>query len=289
MDNDIIGQGTEGPGIQPAPQPDNNSGNVVIGDAGQQASPQQYSQPTPAPAPQGNWNPDEWGLSYRGQTIKPKDRQHLINLAQQGLSYSQSMAALKQQQEEMQKRYQGYDQLDNLFRTNPAVAQRVAAVLQEMEQGTPQQQQQAAMQLPPEFLNEIQELKEFKTTFVQQQADQQLDAEIAKLKGDYADEQWDAPDPNGQGTLIYRVMKHAYDNKFPNLNSAYRDLMWDHRQTAIKADALKQGVANRQAQTKAGVLTGATPGQPSQRPQFTYNKSDSYNDLVGKAVAALGH
>ena len=61
-----------------------------------------------------NWNPSEWQLKFRDQTIVPKDRAHLVNLAQQGFSYSQRMQELKQREEQLNGKSQQYDQYAKL-------------------------------------------------------------------------------------------------------------------------------------------------------------------------------
>ena len=52
----------------------------------QESAPQEDGQ-TPVQEPE--FSPDQWTLNYKGQTIVPKDRQHLINLAQKGHSFEQ--------------------------------------------------------------------------------------------------------------------------------------------------------------------------------------------------------
>ena len=277
-------------------QLDGESGNQPVGMQQEPAPPQQSPEPQAPtqtqqqPGTSSNWNGQEWSLKYRDQQIIPKDRQHLISLAQQGLSYSQSMEQLKRQREQMEKEYAPFHQLQTMLQQNPALAQRMAAVLAEQQQQQPlqqplQPQQQPQYNVPPELANNVQELSQWRAQMMEQQADQALTSEIDQLKKADPSQNWDVPDDSGM-TLTYKVMKGAYDGQYPSLQAAYRDLMWDQQMTASKANALKEQAAQRQAQSKAGVVNGApVAGVPQQ--SAGYRPGQSYNDLAQQATQEL--
>lgn len=262
-------------------------------DPGVLASQDQPAQPpVQGQAQSSNWNPTEWQLDYRGQKVTPRDKDHLRQLAQQGYSYSQSMAMLKKQQQDLQNRYSRYQTLEQTFEQHPELANQIWGSVQQYLQQVNQPQQQAQPNgqqayVPPELLQKVQELDQFRNQYVEKQADQELEAEISQLKSKYADQPWDVDNGDGNGTLIYRVMKHAYDGNYPSLNAAYRDLMWDAHMTNTKAETLKKAQETRQAQTKAGVISGGT-GLTAAKPATSgYQSGDDYKTLVSKAVAEL--
>ena len=277
-------------GIAPAQQTYTND---VIPGTEEPTAGQPNTQQQPAPAnmtqqQQDAWDAAQYQLNYRGQMYQPKDKQHLISLAQQGLSYSQSMAALKQEQEQLKGRYGQYEQLETLFKERPELGPKFAQLLMEqqnqIQQGHPIPQNQ---QLPPELLQKISELDNFKQTYVAEQADKQLDGEIEKLKGKYSDQSWDIPDPTGKGTLTYRVLQHAYEGQFSSLESAFKDLMFESYVQSTKASTLQKAKENRQQQTRAGVVTGSRPSAPPPAQGNGYKQGDGYGDLVKKALASL--
>jgi hypothetical protein len=287
-DTGVVAGQPEQQGIVPPDQGNANDTPIAGSDPNEQVQPQ-----APQPVQQQQWNPDEYSLNYRGQVIKPRDRQHLINLAQQGLSYSQSMEVLKRQQQDMQGRYGQYEQMEQLFKSRPDLGPKFAQLLMEQQQQPQQPQQQYQQQqyqgLPPEIMQKIEELDKFRGSVIEKQADSQLDNEIDTLKRKFNDQQWDMPDPDGKGTLLYRTMKHAFDNNFQSLESAFKDLMFDHYVTETKANALKSAKENRQQQTRAGIVTGGpqtNPQAPAAQP-LQYNRGDTYDDALKKALASL--
>lgn len=60
---------------------------------------------------------------------------------------------------------------------------------------------------------------------VEKNGDIGLEKEIDNLHKNHIGDEWGVD--NGKGTLEFRVMKHAHDNGFNTLESAYRDLMWN--------------------------------------------------------------
>ena len=102
-------------------------GNDSPGAVDTQGQGQEGTQGQPG-TPAATWNPQEWGMTYKGQQVFPKDRQHLVNLAQQGWGYSQSMEQLKREKAEIEAskgQYSKYDALEKALTQNPQLANSI--------------------------------------------------------------------------------------------------------------------------------------------------------------------
>jgi len=225
---------------------------------------------TQEPAPQSDWDGSQWQLKYRDQTIVPKDREHLIALAQQGYSYSSRMKELKDRESElegMKGKYSQYEQLEAAFEKNPEFRQQILQWYQQST--TPGQQQQpqgqpaqGQGQVPPEILKEIQELKGWKQQFESYQASQQqaaadgeVENEIKTLQEKYPRDDWDVLSSTGK-TFIQEVIEHAYKNGGIKLETAYRDLAWDQNKVNTAAESSRGAGADQARAKKAGVAAG---------------------------------
>jgi len=270
------GQGDQGQGQQPQQGQAQQDGDQGQAQGQQQQSQQQQTDP--------NWDPKAYAMTYRGQTVYPKDRQHLINLAQQGWSYSTEMQRLnqeKQQMQEQQQRLAQYQQFDQYLKQNPHVAQ---AMLQAAQQNVQQPGGQQQPSVPPQIMQKMQTLEQ---TVQQQQEwyqDQQLDSEIKQLRSKYPNVDWDTD--KGGGNLEKNLLQFALDNNLSNLDHAYRVMMFDRTQTDTKANALKQQMQQRQQQHQQGIVQGG--GQaPAQSPQSGYKPGMSYKDLTDQMKAEM--
>jgi len=217
-----------------------------------------------------NWNPQEWQLKFRDQVVVPKDRNHLINLAQQGFSYSQRMQEMKSREDQLNAQKAQYDQyakLEDAFARNPAFREQIMQWYQNsLTPGVTQSQAAAASpqqsSIPPELLQEIQSLKEWKQNFEsfqqqqqEQQADNEIMSEIQQLQQKYARDDWESPASNGN-SLLKEVIKHAYDLGGVKLETAYRDLMWDSHTKQSEIGGMKKAAEAQAASRKAGVIAG---------------------------------
>jgi hypothetical protein len=260
--------------------------NEQTGDVGSQNSQEGQQQDTSQ-----NWNPQEWALQFKGQQIYPKDRQHLVNLAQKGYSYETSMEQVNQERERiarLQGEYKRYEQLDEALKTNPGFAQQLWGYINNLQNQNKDQQNQES-ELPPQFQqvqSELEELKSWKNQYAEQQASQAIDNELSQLASKYSQYDWQSDD--GTGSLAYKVLKHAHDNNILNLNSAFRDLMFDQSQQQTKLNTLKQQKEQTQKLHREGVVqsSGASTSQPMKKSG--YSSQDTYGDLAQKALASLG-
>lgn len=234
--------------------------------------------------PQTDWDGKAWALKYRGNPYHPKSRDELVNLAQKGFSYSQEMARLKQEREQLQQQYapyQHYQQFDAMLKSNPALAQTIANALSQQlgqpQQAAGQQVQQQGNGYPEALMSRIQQIE---TMLQQRQAsedDARLEQEINTLKSKYPNYQWDVDKGDGAGTLLTQLLQFAHDNEYGNLDHAFRIMMFDSNTAEAKAAALKQNQQARQQAQRAGVIGGgkqASPGKPG------YDSNLGYNDLA---------
>ena len=181
VDMNSIGNGTE--------EAQANS-PVVNTDVPPATDGEQIAQQPEAPVQPG-FNPDEWLLNFKGQPIKPKDRQHLVNLAQQGYGYSQAMEKLNKEKEaiaQSKTQYDKYAQLDQRFQSDPAFRQKIEQLFNGGEQ--PEQTQQAGQSpaLPPEIMDKLNKAEQFQQTILQERADQKLQSEIETMKKDHPED-----------------------------------------------------------------------------------------------------
>lgn len=230
-----------------------------------------------------DFDPNQWSFKYKGKPFLPKDRNHLMSLASQGLGATQRIEEYNKKEaelEQMRNQYSKYADLDKNFQSNPEFAQRVFELQQQIGQGEQEIDPNVA-----QIKAELQELKQWKEQQSMELVDRQLDNEMNELKKSHSNHNWELDE--GDGTLTKRIMKHAYDNNFPTLEAAYRDFMWDSVQTNAKGQAIKQmtgaqKAAHRQGVVQPAVNSGVVPKKPA------YNKGDSWNDVAEKAVKSLG-
>ena len=271
-------------------QPTESSETPVEGtESNNQSGSQQTQQTGGDPA----WDGKAWQLKFRDQTIVPKDRNHLINLAQQGYSYSQRMHEVKQKEDQLnaqQAQYDQYKKLEEAFEKNPNFREQIMQWYQSsLTPGVGQQQAATAgaqqSSIPPELLREIQELKGWKEEFTQfqqqqleQKADQEIASEMEALKGKYARDDWDTPSSNGD-TLLKEVIKHAYELRGVKLETAYRDLMWDAHTKDAEVTGMKKATESQKAARAAGVVAGGKSKAGGAPPAEVNPASMDYRDI----------
>lgn len=238
------------------------------------------------------FNPQEWALNYKGQQVMPKDRDHLVNLAQKGWSYEQAMEQINREKQEFAKQ-QGeisrYIELDKAIKADPQFANSLYEFIRQYNEGGQQQQQQNQQQENPEYVQlrqELEDLKSWKQQNLLERAQEQIDSELANLAQRYPNYDWQSD--TGSGTLAYRLLKHAHDNNFVDLHTAFKDLMFDEVSKQTKFDTLKQQKEVQQRQAKQGVVQTGSPANVAPKKPAAYSSGDSYNDLYKKALNSFG-
>lgn len=242
------------------------------------------------PNSQDTFDPKTWALNYRGQQIIPKDRDHLINLAQQGYSYSQSMAELKKQREEleaMQGKYKGYSELDTAISQHPGLAEKINQIYYDYINGNQQSKDEGEFRDPryDSLSQELNDLKNWRAKQLDREADEQLNHTIESLKKKFPDQPWDQND--GTGTFQQRLIQYALDNDITNLELAYKDMMWDSIASNTKATALKNAKDQIQKNNLNGIVETGTASAGGGK-QLRYDPNDDYGDISRKAIQLLG-
>src|SRR4030042_284735 len=294
-DNDGIemeGELTDDVGGQPqSDQPQGGSQPQQQAD-GQQpgGQPQAGDQKTNSQGQQQVFDGKQWALKYRGQPYVPKTREELTNLAQKGFSYEQEMGRFKtertqlqQQLDGLKKQYGLYDEFDKMLKSNPQLAEKIAATIQEM-QSQGQQPGGPNVQLYSQLKSEIEELKSHNTERINLEYDRRLQESAQKLKADHPDHDWEFDD--GTGTLQQQIVRFALESGISSLDHAYWAFMGPQNGTNARADALKKAAAAKQAANRAGgVQGGASPGGAPQKGG--YQPGMSYNDIARRMASEL--
>lgn len=248
-----------------------------------QVTPEQPAAAGTAP----EWDGNQWALNFKGQTVIPKDRDHLVNLAQKGYSFEQRMEALNKQQreiEQLKQQYGQYADLDEHFKSNPDFQREVMQLQQKYTTGRPSEGADPNYQALTALQRELEDLKSWKQAQIQQTEDREVQAQIDALKSKYPNHQWDVDD--GNGTLYQKIIKHSLEKDIGNLESAYRDYFWDQKATMAANEALKQNASKRQEQHKAGIVESGIPA--AQPPQNTFNvKGKSWDEISQEALKHL--
>lgn len=236
---------------------------------------------------QTDFNPEDWSLNVKGQVLNPKDREHLVNLAQQGMSYSDSMAKLNEEKQRMAEEYEPlkqYAALDQQFRDDPAFQNHLTEAINTYRAN----KELGTEETPPyvqQLLQRVETMEQHKSQQDQTNADGQLATELNALKAEYPTVDWDADE--GEGTFTHQVLKHAYENGIPSLKSAFRDIMFDQVALNAKAEALKAAEKKKLDAIKAGKVTAGTNGARVNPNADGYASGDSYNDAAAKALRMI--
>jgi hypothetical protein len=266
---------------------------AVEGSQEQVSQDQGQQQPQPA---QPQWNGQEYALNFRGRQIVPRDRNHLINLAQQGYAYetrAQELARKEQEYAQKDEQYKQFAQLEQAFESNPIFKQQLMQLYQQSMSGQlqPQQQQvegQQQVQGSPDYsplLEKYQTLEQKLSQYEAAQADQELTKEIDTLKAKFQRNDWDMIDERGQ-SLTDAIMQHAYKLGGVPLETAYKDMMWEQSQQNAQAEALKNQAEQRQQQVKKGVVASPASKQvsaPTNQPVDL--RSMNYNEIAKMAMS----
>jgi hypothetical protein len=244
--------------------------------------------------PAGSFVPTDWAINYKGQKVLPKDRQHLINMAQKGYDYNQTMAQLKREREEFERvrgSYKPYEDMDARFQKDPkfkaALMSWVAEYNSRLAGGMGGEEGGAGMQIPPEVMQKLEQLERFQQETTQRNADEALQREIRELRDNYKHVDFDA-DTDGEGNLMRKIIKHAHDNNIANLKTAYRDYMYDADTTNARADALRRAEAERAERARQGKVAGGSAPKAPVTDGDKYRSGDTYADIEAKALKRLG-
>jgi hypothetical protein len=238
--------------------------------------------------------PQEFEFTAEGRTYKG-DIEKLKRWAQMGVTAPNKFGELSKKLSDYEGRFKQYEQYDNVYkpidewaRANPDKWNSLLQSWQQAQFGVqpPQPGQQGQTpQLPPELIQKIQGLEQFKTSFEKQQetqriqaADQSLDGEIGEIRKQFSHIDFDAPDESGL-SLEYQVLKHATDNGIPSFRAAFRDYAFD-RLTKMSESKGRQG-AGVSPQTKAALLgKNPTAARGQNTPDLKGKNYDQIHSMI---------
>lgn len=234
---------------------------------------------------QTDFDAQQWALNYKGQQLFPKDRDHLINLAQKGHSFEQNQEALNKERkdiEALQNQYAPYKEMDETLRANPQMYNELLALQQKYsQQGQPQQQD-------PNFqYNEkINTMEATLKQMQQESADRQVDEALKNLQTQYPHENWNMDD--GTGTLGDKVIRTALDKGITDLSDAYKILQFSQNALRGEQQASKQLAEKTKANHRAGYVQNGVPASNSKAPRQINVSDVSYGELGNMAKNELG-
>lgn len=277
-----------------------DSGNTGNG-WGSNESNETASTPAPSSTPAPEQKPQEtakeqaareWLLNVNGKQIKTTDEQKMIQWAQQGYNYAQSMEMLKKEKEELSNKYKGYDrysEIDQYAKQNPdwwqQVEQSYAQRLQDPQNQTQSQFEKLLNERLGPISEFISELQNQKKDYESQQADSALRGEIESISKDYPEVDLFRADESGK-TLEMKVIEHAQQRGIPSFTAAFRDYYFQDLIKLERARAQEEATKKIQAQRKNGIVSQSST--PTKKGEFSYNPRASYNDQVHEALSELG-
>lgn len=247
-----------------------------------------------APTPQ---TIQEYEFQTGGRTVKAPIEK-ILGWASQGYNAGNRIGQLSKQVEDYQsksKEWEAYEKdykpIDEWAKKNPDQWRTLLnnwhqAQLGNVPQGT-QAPEQARAQLPPEL---IQKINQFDQRFQQQDqerqiqkerhADQTLDGDIATIRKQFANVDFDAPDKNGN-SLEYQILEHATKNGIPNFKAAFRDYYFDHMQSFSESKGREAAGKSISPKTRSDLL-GKETGQERSRkaPDLRGMNYDQIHELI---------
>jgi len=227
-----------------------------------EAAPPSVETPTQEP-PASEWAANDYGYKYKGNVFYPKDRDHLIALAQKGHAFEINQEGLNKELrgiEEFKQKYEPYQRMDEFSQKNPEFLNKVNSLYYEYQNGNAQQPEGEDISQHPLYLAQQKEIDGFKQRFQQMdmsEADKEIDTQLEQLIANNKNYDWKTDE--GHGDLGYRVMVHARDNGHPSLEAAFKNLMFDDMRLRSEMEAKKNLAEENKKNNKAGVVHGSAP------------------------------
>lgn len=259
--------------------------------------------PAPAEAPQLIPEaPQEYEFEAEGRKYKG-DIAKLTRWAQQGVSAPNKIGELSKRLQDTEGKLKGFEPYEKVYKPidewakqNPEKWQSLFQAWQQAQYGgVPQGQatEQLRAQLPPELVQTVNELKEFKQSLEQEKviqrerhADQGLDSEIGSIRKQYSNIDFDSPDERGN-SLEYQILEHATKNGIPSFRAAFRDFCFDKLGQLSESKGLEKGARAIPEKTKAGLL-GKDPAPARGKPVSDLIKNRNMDQIHQLVLSELG-
>jgi len=225
-----------------------------------------------------NFNPDNYGVTFRSERVVPKDRAHLEELLQLGHSYSankEKFSTMETENARLSGQFQQYNELNNTLKEHPELAQQFET--------TYQNYMSAQNQAQPNQVNT--ELENRVTTMEQASADASLASEMTNLKAKFSTEDWVTVNDPAQGNLEQQLMQFMHKQGYTNPEQAYKSFRFDHVAQQAQFNGAKVATENIQKQHRAGVVAQGSATKPAVSNEF---KGKTYDDAENFALQTLG-
>jgi hypothetical protein len=252
------------------------------------------SDPQVAAAPaESAFNPQEFGYKFRNDTVFPKDRDEAIELMQLGHSFRTNKPKWEQERQTLatyearKQDYQRYDQLSQALQANPEFRSELEKLAEKFN-GTkpPAQPNQPPASVPPEFMEKVNQLAQWKEQQETREADNDLKRELDGLEA--ANSQYDWKTDAGEGDLRKQLLAYMHTNSVYNPEIALSAMMHKSDLQRARFEAEKKAADETAKARKAGVVAPGTQPAPQAPAGGVNHKAMSYDDLENAALASLG-
>ena len=246
------------------------------------------------------WDGSSFAIKFRDREVVPQSQDQLKTWASQGYGYSQRVAELKTREDQINQLEQElgpYKKLTEAFDSNPDFKQKIMKLYQDTVSGlaTAQatgdqqgvQDNNAILQQVQNMLGPIQQkaaqFDQFQEQLSIQRADESLAKEQDAIKSKHRDHDWVTEDEGGH-TLMWRILKTAYDKGLTDIEDAYRLYMYDNVAEKSKADTLRQEAQRIQDERSRGIVSN---GHVNQRMSGPNVSSMNWNQVAEAAISEM--
>lgn len=227
-----------------------------------------------------DFNPENYGVTFRGQEVRPKDRNHLNELIQMGHSYShnkEKYQGLEAENQRLNGQFQQYSELDKALNQYPELQTQMNGVWENFQNGQ-NQQQQPELQQDPVLMQRIESIEA-------KNADDALSTELNNLQAKFPTHPWDKD--TGEGTFKNQLLNFMLEKGISDTELAYKAYTYNDATKQSAFVAAKQTTQGIQAQHKAGVVAQGTAIKP---PAKAWNSSGkTYDQAEDYALSRINN
>jgi hypothetical protein len=231
---------------------------------------------------------DSYEFTVGGKVVKA-DRDQLLKWATMGYEAPNQIGSLRKeldswkQKEPYFKEIEGkYKAIDDYARQNP---QWLTHIQTQYEQTLAQQQQSNPLLPKLQTLEEqVNDVLQFKQSFVQQQEDKAYQTDLATVKKNYPKIDLDTPDESGR-SLEYKVLEFAQKEGIRSFDKAFKLFYHDELLNRAREEAKENLIKDKVAKSKLGLLS--TNSAPTTSKEMNV-KGKSYNQLADDVIKQLG-
>lgn len=222
----------------------------------------------------------------------------ILQRASQGYDYAQKMDALKQRDEQIAAREQALADQENRWKPindyaeqNPDWKEHWEQAYQQRENFGRDPDQTQEVNLPPQILQQLKELNDFrnqtmaeKQEMKKQQEDAQLNQTIEQVKKEYPDFDFSRADETGR-TTEYKILEHAQKQGINSFRAAFRDLYHDDLLKRAQERGAETAADTIRSRKKDGLLN-VTDKSTGKDDEYDYSNK-SYDQITNEALMEL--